>query len=288
MHSIHEKAGVLIEALPYIRLFFGKTVVIKLGGSAMTRAGQCDSLAQDIVLLRYIGLNPVVVHGGGPEISAFMERLGLKPRFVNGRRVTDESTMEVVEMVLCGKLNKEIVSLLNKHGGKAVGLSGKDGNLILARKDKNQELGQVGEVAEIHPEVIKVMCREGFIPVIAPVAQDENGVSYNINADIVAGHLAPAVGADKLIMLTDVEGILREQGDPASLISTLTIEEAREMLESGKADRGMIPKLEGCIAALSGGVPRAHIIDGRVPHALLLEIFTNKGIGTMVIGGQGR
>ena len=287
MHDVLEKAEVLTEALPYMRLFFGKTVVIKLGGNAMSDANRRNTIAQDIVLLRYIGLNPVVVHGGGPEISDVMEKLGLKPQFVNGRRVTDQATMDVVEMVLCGRLNKELVSLLSKHGAKAVGLSGKDGNLILARREGNGELGQVGEIQEVHPEIVQVLCGNGFIPVIAPVAQDAEGVAYNINADIVAGYLAPALGASKLIILTDVEGVLETEGDVNTLISSLSLEEARHMLQTKKASRGMIPKLEGCIAALNGGVPRAHIIDGRVPHALLLEIFTDKGIGTMVIGGRG-
>lgn len=248
----------------------------------------------DVILLKYVGLNPVIVHGGGPEISRTMERLGKEPVFVGGHRVTDAETMEIVQMVLVGKVNQEIVSLINKYGGKAVGLSGKDGNLIVARRRRGAvgqspaaegevDLGFVGDVESVNPEPIRLLSEKGYIPVIAPVGVGLEGESYNINADAVAGHLAAALKADKLIMLTDVEGIFADPEDRTTLISSLRTEQAHRMIQDGQIAGGMIPKVEACIRALEGGVARTHIIDGRKMHSLLLEIFTDQGIGTMVV-----
>lgn len=283
---------ILTEALPYIRLFSGKTIVIKYGGAAMEDPALRDIVAKDIVLLKYVGINPVLVHGGGPEISEAMKKLGKEPKFVNGLRVTDAETMEIAEMVLAGKINKGIVALINKHGGRAVGLCGKDANLIRAKRcepvrvgkedEARVDLGFVGDITEVNPEIVNVICREGFIPVVSSVAADGDGVSLNVNADYVAGHLAATLRAEKLILLTDVEGIFANATDPSSVISSLSIEDAERMIREGQISRGMIPKVESCLYALRAGVPRAHIIDGRVKHSLLLEIFTNKGIGTMM------
>lgn len=289
-----QKAEVLIEALPYIRTFFGKTFVIKYGGSAMTDPELKKAVMLDVILLKYVGLNPVIVHGGGPEISRTMERMGKEPVFVGGHRVTDAETMEIVQMVLVGKVNQEIVSLINKYGGKAVGLSGKDGNLIVARRRRGAvsqspasegevDLGFVGDVESVNPEPIRLLSEKGYIPVIAPVGVGLEGESYNINADAVAGHLAAALKADKLIMLTDVEGIFADPEDRTTLISSLRTEQAHRMIQDGQIAGGMIPKVEACIRALEGGVARTHIIDGRKMHSLLLEIFTDQGIGTMVV-----
>lgn len=277
-----EKASVLIEALPYIRTFFGKTFVIKYGGSAMTDPELKKAVILDVILLKYVGVNPVLVHGGGPEISRWMKRVGKEPRFVNGLRVTDEETMEIVEMVLAGRVNKDIVSLINRYGGKAVGLSGHDGNLLTARKHGG-DLGYVGEVEAINADLLHLLNKEGYIPVIASIGAGFDGESYNINADAVAGDLASALKADKLIMLTDVEGIFADENDPTSLISSLEVGRARRMIEEGRISGGMIPKVEACIKALENGVARTHIVDGRSLHSLLLEIFTDKGIGTMVV-----
>lgn len=312
--SSMEKAEVIVEALPYIRMFFGKTVLIKYGGAAMTDAALKEMVALDIVLLRYIGMKPVVVHGGGREITDVMRRLGKEPVFVNGLRVTDGETAEIAEMVLTGRINQDIVGLINRGGAKALGLSGKDANLVVAHRKGREpvgtagkagtggadmgdaadrtastsvDLGYVGSVAGINTEIIDVVCREGFIPVISPVACDDSGATLNINADHLAGHLAGALGAYKLVVLTDVEGILEDPSDPGSLVPQVTIGEAREMIADGRIGSGMIPKVDACITALERGVPRTHIIDGRKPHSLLLEMFTNRGIGTMIIGGQG-
>ncbi|HHV63126.1 MAG TPA: acetylglutamate kinase [Firmicutes bacterium] len=266
-------------------MFYGKTVVIKYGGSAMIDPGLKEAVTKDIVLLKYIGINTVVVHGGGPEVSHMMDRLGKKPRFINGLRVTDQETMEIVEMVLAGRINKEIVALINKSGGKGVGLSGRDGNLIVARQ-RNSELGFVGDIKAVNPDILHVLSREGFIPIIAPIASDEEGRPYNINADHVAGHIAAALKADKLILLTDVEGVFADPDDKTTLLSLISAEDIRDIIHDGSVSGGMIPKLEACVSALEGGVSRAHIIDGRVVHSLLLEIFTNEGIGTMVVKGQ--
>ncbi len=293
METLIEKAHVLIEALPYIRTFSGKTFVIKYGGQAMVSDELKHAVAQDIILLKYIGINPIVVHGGGKEINSLLERLGIDTRFVGGLRVTDQETMELVEMVLVGKINKEVVNLLNRHGGKAVGLSGKDSDLLVARKrppaqamidgtEHFVDLGFVGDVTDINASVIDTLSKNNYIPVIAPVAVSPEGYGLNINADHVAGELASALKAEKLILLTDVEGILRVPEQPESLVSSVTRQQARDMIISGEISSGMIPKVEACIRALNSGVSRTHIIDGRLSHSMLLEIFTDTGIGTMV------
>ncbi len=290
-----ERAEILVEALPYIRSFFGKTVVIKYGGAAMTDPLLRKMVATDITLLKYVGMNPVIVHGGGKEITDLMKRLGKEPVFVDGLRVTDAETAEIAEMVLTGKINKDVVSLINQSGGKAIGLSGKDAHLITAAKvepvngklsngdSEVVDLGYVGTVTKIEPKIIDVMVTAGFIPVISPVAANKDGITLNINADHLAGGLACALKADKLIMLTDVEGIMDDPSDRGSLVEELTVDKAREMTEDGRISSGMIPKVEACITALQGGVERTHIIDGRRPHSLLLEMFTDKGIGTMIL-----
>ena len=286
-----DKAKVLVEALPYIRRFYDKTVVIKYGGSAMEEEGMKLSFALDIVLLKYIGMNPVVVHGGGPQIGEMLTRVGKKSQFIEGMRVTDGETMEVVEMVLVGKVNKEIVALINQQGGKAVGLSGKDGQLIVAKKlklatsrTKDQkpevmDIGMVGEVKAINPGVIKALEKENFIPIIAPVGVGEEGETYNINADLVAGKIASALKAEKLILLTDVEGVMDERHQ---LIPTLDMKQAKRFIAQKVISSGMIPKVNCCLDALEEGVAKTHIIDGRVEHAILLEIFTDVGIGTQI------
>ena len=290
MDALIQKADTLLEALPYIQRFAGKTFVIKYGGHAMEDADLKQRFAQDIVLLKYVGMKPVVVHGGGPQIGEMLKKLGISSRFVRGMRVTDAATMEVVEMVL-GKINQEVVTLVNRQGGKAVGLSGKDGDLIIARKmlvtveeegkpPTTHDVGQVGEVMGMNPRVINALTEANFIPVIAPVGVGENGESYNINADLVAGKVAEALQAEKLILLTDIEGIKDKNG---ALIPTLSSSEADKLIKDGTIGEGMIPKVECCIAALHGGVQKTHIIDGRVRHATLLEIFTKEGIGTEVI-----
>ncbi|MGE5417069.1 MAG: acetylglutamate kinase [Acidobacteriota bacterium] len=284
--TVHEKASILIEALPYIKEFYGKTVVVKYGGSAMGDPALKKAVMQDLVLMKYVGMNPIVVHGGGPDITNMLKQIGVESRFVNGLRVTDEETMKIVEMVLVGKINTEIVSGINQIGGKALGFSGKDGNLIEAEKMKSEyDLGFVGEVTQINPQVLVPMLHNGYIPVIAPVGMGENQQSYNINADHVAGEIAVALGADKLVLLTDVPGILRNQDDYDTLISSLKTTEIPGLIEEGIIAGGMIPKVECCIKALEGGVRRTHIVDGRIPHSILLEIFTDEGSGTMVING---
>lgn len=287
MAKMIEKAEILMEALPYIREFAGKTLVIKYGGAAMENPALKEGFALDVILLRYVGMSPVIVHGGGPQIGSMMKRLGKEPRFVSGMRVTDEETVEIVEMVLVGRINKEIVGLINLHGGKAVGLSGKDGKLILARKMLQRtpdgeavDIGLVGEVEEVNPAIIDLIVTSGFIPVIAPVGVGASGETYNINADLVAGEVAAALRAEKLIHLTDVEGIVGEGG---RLISTLSQKEARRLMEAGVIEGGMLPKVASSLTALAGGTAKAHIIDGRVSHALLLEIFTKEGIGTEIV-----
>jgi acetylglutamate kinase len=274
-----DKAETLLEALPYLRRFFGKTIVIKYGGHAMSNDELKESFAQDVVLLKYVGMNPVIVHGGGPQIDQMLERLGIESRFVRGMRVTDEPTMDVVEMVLTGKINKEIVALMNRHGGHAVGLSGKDGELIVARKSKD-DIGLVGEVVGVNPKVVESLAGDNFIPVIAPVGVGRDGETYNINADVVAGKIAQALRAEKLMLLTDVEGIKDRDGN---LIPTLGSDEANELIAAEVISSGMIPKVECCIDALAGGVAKTHVIDGRVRHAVLLEIFTSEGVGTEVV-----
>ena len=277
-----EKAEILLEALPYLRRFFGKTIVIKYGGHAMANDELKESFAQDVVLLKYVGMNPVIVHGGGPQINSMLESMGVESKFVRGMRVTDARTMDIVEMVLVGSINKEIVGLMNRHGGRAVGLSGKDGELLVAKKMHvdNQDIGLVGEVVGVNPRVIETLDSGDFIPVIAPVGVGMDGATYNINADLVAGKVAQALHAEKLMLLTDVAGIKDKDGN---LISTMASEEATQLIKSGVINAGMIPKVECCIDALIGGVAKTHIIDGRVKHAVLLEIFTTEGVGTEVV-----
>lgn len=289
MDKLIEKAKILIEALPYIRSFSGKTLVIKYGGKAMVEESLKDCFAQDVVLMKYVGINPVVVHGGGPQINAMMKRLGLVPKFVKGVRVTDAATMEIVEMVLGGIINKEIVTLINRHGGRAVGLTGKDGKLLTARKlsgiggrgpgGEEMDMGLAGEVEAVDPRVLKRLDQERFIPVIAPIGVDKEGKTYNINADLVAAAVSAALSAEKLLLLTDVEGILDEKG---TLVPTLTKKDMVRLIRQEAIKEGMLPKVQAAMLAVEGGVNKAHIIDGRVPHALLLEIFTDKGIGTEI------
>jgi acetylglutamate kinase len=292
MKELIEKAETLIEALPYIRKFYGKTFVIKYGGAAQKEGHLKEAFAQDVVLLNYIGINPVVVHGGGPKISETMKKMGKSPTFIHGQRVTDEETIDIVEMVLGGLVNKEIVSLINRFGGRAIGLTGKDGNLIKAKKkvikkplpetgtDEIIDIGLVGDVQEVNPDVIESLDKSGFIPVVAPVGVSEEGLTLNINADYVAASISSAVKAEKLILLTDVPGVLDKRGN---LISTLTAKETRSLIKKGIIEGGMIPKVEACLQALEEGVKKAHIIDGRVSHCLLLEIFTQEGIGTEIV-----
>lgn len=287
------KAKVLIEALPYIREFNNKTVVIKYGGHAMVDDSLKRNFALDVILMKYIGINPVIVHGGGPQINLFLEKMQITSNYVQGMRVTDGETMDVVEMVLVGKVNKEIVGLINHCGGKAVGLSGRDGDLVQARKLQLEikpddpertpeliDLGRVGEVTSVNPEILSTIDEKDFIPVIAPVGVGEDGQAYNINADLVAGAIASQLNAVKLILLTDVEGVKDTSG---SLVSTILIDHVEEMIESGVISGGMIPKVRCCTSALADGVAKTHIVDGRQEHAILLEIFTHEGIGTEII-----
>ncbi len=280
MQALIDKARVLIEALPYMRRFLDKTVVIKWGGSAMSQV-ESGAFAVDAVLLKYIGLRPVIVHGGGPQIGATLERMGKRSTFVDGLRVTDDETMEVVEMVLCGKVNREVVSLVQGGGGRAVGLTGNDGNMIRVtqRLEDDRELGRVGRVVQVDPDPIVAVTTAGFVPVIAPIGVDERGVTHNVNADEAAGAIAAALGAEKLILLTDVPGVKDAAG---SLLPVLSVEEARKRIAEGSIRGGMIPKVECCVAALDAGVASAHIVDGRIEHALLLEIFTDHGVGTLI------
>lgn len=294
MNGLIEKANVLIEALPYIRTFFGKTFVIKYGGNAMLSPELKKAVMLDVILLKYVGVNPILVHGGGPDIDEMMRRFGKEPQFAGGLRVTDDETMEIVQMVLVGKVNQEIVSLINRYGGKAVGVSGKDGNLIITRKrsaerietdgkSESVDLGYVGDIETVNPSLLETLSHEGYIPVVSSVGVGFEGESYNVNADVVAGELAAALKADKLIVLTDVEGIYENANDPSSLISALPISTARELIGSGAIGAGMIPKVEACIKAVEAGVSRTHIIDGRIMHSLLVEVFTDEGVGTMVV-----
>ena len=281
------RVEILMEALPYIREFRGRTVVIKYGGAAMEQADLKDTFALDVILLALVGIHPVIVHGGGPEIGALMKRLGKEPRFVGGMRVTDEETIEIVEMVLVGKINKEIVGLINHHGGRAVGLSGKDASLLRARRRPHRlpsgeevDIGLVGEVVAVSAEPIRLLEDAGFVPVIAPVGIGDAGETYNINADLVAGEVAAALDAEKLIHLTDVQGIV---GTDGRLVSTLARKDAERLVREGVIDGGMLPKVESSLRALEAGTAKAHIIDGRVPHAILLELFTREGVGTEIV-----
>ncbi|MDK2795903.1 MAG: acetylglutamate kinase [Archaeoglobaceae archaeon] len=287
-----ENVEVLLEALPFIREFYGKTMVIKIGGHAMVNDEILEETVRDVLLLYFTGIKPVVVHGGGPEITEKMEKLGLKPKFVEGLRVTDKETIEVVEMVLDGKINSKIVSMFIKNGGKAVGLSGKDGLLIVAEKkvmklkkgmeEMMVDLGFVGETKLVNPEILRILLDNGFIPVVSPVSADLEGNVYNLNADSVAGDIASALKAKKLIMLTDVPGILRDVNDRSSLISRIKLSELEELLEKGALKGGMLPKVDAIARALRGGVEKVHVIDGSRKHAILLELFTKEGIGTLV------
>ncbi len=291
MEELIEKADVLMETLPWIRRFYGKIIVIKYGGNAMVDGKLKESFARDIIMMKYIGLNPVVVHGGGPQIGTVLEAMKIESRFIQGMRVTDSQTMDVVEMVLGGKVNKEIVTNINRHGGKAVGITGKDGGLIQARKLEMTavnpdtltpeiiDIGMVGEVESVDPTIIKSLEESHFIPIIAPIGSGLNGETYNINADLVAGKIAGALKAEKLILLTDIEGVKDKQG---KLISTIDIKRVPDLINNGTISGGMIPKVNCCVDAVEEGVTRAHIVDGRMAHACLLEMFTDKGIGTVV------
>ncbi len=284
-----EKAEILMEALPYIKEFSGKTVVIKYGGNAMVNEEIKEQVIKDIILMKYVGINPVIIHGGGPAINDMLSRLGKKAEFKLGNRVTDDETMEIVEMVLTGKINKDIVSRINKNGGKAVGITGKDSNLIVAEKkylEKDGEkidIGYVGKVKKINPRMIDILDKEGYIPIISPVGIGEDGKTYNINADYVAGEIAGALQADKFILMTDVPGILKDINDPGSKIQSLKYSEVRGLIEDETISGGMLPKIDACMTAIDRGAEKVHIIDGRIKHSILLEIFTNEGIGSMIV-----
>ncbi len=296
MDKLIKKAAILVESLPYIRNFAGKTIVIKYGGNAMVAEELKAGFAEDVVLLKYVGLNPIIVHGGGPQINKMLETLGIEAKFIHGVRVTDEPTMEVVEMVLGGRINKEIVALLNQHGGKAVGLTGKDGQLFTTKPFnpkslmhkyggstevlQSENFGLVGEVSQVNSELLLTLQNANYIPVIAPIGVDTKGKTHNINADLVAGSLAAALQAEKLLMLSDVKGIRDANNHHVSTLSRKVME---QMVKKKVINEGMLPKVHACITALQGGVQKAHIIDGRVPHAILLEIFTDKGIGTEIV-----
>jgi acetylglutamate kinase len=285
MQALRQRAAVLVEALPYLRQFRGHTVVIKYGGAAMVDRDLRTEVLKDVVLLEHVGLHPVLVHGGGPEITEMMRRVGKEPEFVNGLRVSDAETVELAQMVLTGSTNPDLVGAIQQQGGRAIGVSGKDGAMVVARKLSGPpDLGFVGEVDRVDPDVVRGLISQGFIPVIAPIAAGPGGGTFNINADHFAGHIAAALQASKLILLTDVRGVLGEVSDPDSLISELDARAAADMIASGRIESGMIPKVEACLEALRGGVARCHIIDGRLPHALLMELFTDVGIGTMVAG----
>jgi acetylglutamate kinase len=281
MKDLFLKAATLTEALPYIKRTSGKTVVIKYGGAAMTDPELREHVASDIALMKLVGINPVIVHGGGPEITSYMNRLGLTVEFYNGLRVTSDEAMEVVKMVLVGKVNPELVAAINHHGRLAVGVSGDDGNLVTATQ-RDLRLGRVGDVTTIDTTVIDNLIEDGFIPVVATVAAGDDGGSFNVNADLVAAELATALGAEKVIFLTDVDGLYADFADKSSLISVLTPRAAEEMIVNDLLEGGMVPKVAACVHALRGGVKRAHILNGTVPHALLLEVYTDEGVGTMI------
>ncbi len=278
---------ILIEALPYIREFYGCIIVIKIGGHALVDDEIMESIVKDVVLLRYVGMKPVIVHGGGPEVTRMMKKLGKEAEFIGGLRVTDDETMEIAKMVLVGSINEKIVSLIGKQGAKGIGISGNDGNLIIAEKktlfegDERIDIGWVGEIKKIEPEIINIVAENGYIPVISPIAMDEKGNSLNVNADTVAGEIAISLKAKKLIILTDVPGLLRDVSDDKSVISVASPDEIEKILREGKADKGMIPKLKASMKASRQNVV-SHIIDGRRPHSILLELFTDEGIGTMI------
>ena len=278
-----ERVKVLSEALPYIQKFSSRIIVIKYGGAAMKNQKLKDQVISDLVFLSFIGLRPILVHGGGPEINFWLDQLKILPKFENGVRVTDQPTMDIVEMVLVGRVNKDLVASINKQGGKSVGLSGKDGLLITSRPSDKPNLGFVGEVQNVDTNLLEILINNNYIPVIASVAADKQGQSYNINADTVAGEIAAALNAEKLILLTDTPGILRNASDATTLISHLSIQEARDLTKTAVISGGMIPKVNCCIRSLAQGVASAHILDGRIDHALLLEILTDQGIGSMLV-----
>jgi len=281
--AVAEQGAVIAQGLRYVNAWKGKTVVVKFGGSVLDANGG-GTLVQDLVLLKGAGIHPVLVHGGGPEITRVLERLGKESKFVQGLRVTDAETMDVVEMVLAGRTNKAIVSMIIREGGQAVGLSGKDGRMLVARKYRGDvDLGQVGEVHEVHPELVVQLSAQGYIPVVASLGIGEDGMSYNLNADTAAGALAVAVGAGKFVLLTDVPGVYRDNDGTRELISELRAADVAALIEDGTVSRGMLPKINACLAAIRGGVPSAHIIGGGLPHALLVELFTERGIGTMLV-----
>lgn len=289
LNAVLNRANTLVEALPYIKSFKDKTFVIKYGGNAMIDDSLKTSVIKDIVLMKYVGINPVIVHGGGPDISKVMKRLGIEPKFVSGHRVTDSETLDVAEMVLVGKLNSKITLLLNQAGGKAVGLSGKDANLITAKKyqpicetGETADIGFVGIVEQINTEIIGVLIKNGFIPVISPIGVCKSGQTYNINADLVAASLAAELKANKLILLTDVRGVLKDPKDEKSLIPSILVSEIENLKKEGIISGGMIPKTDAVVNAIESGVEKVHIIDGRLPHSLLLELFTDYGIGTQI------
>lgn len=297
MFSAEDKAAILVEALPYIQEFYGKTVVIKYGGNAMINDDLKEKVMQDVALMKYVGIRPVIVHGGGPEITGFLKKVGKESSFVSGLRVTDEETVEIAEMVLDGKINSEIVTLLNRRGVRAVGLSGKDAGLIQARKKlatvyegddkKKVDIGYVGAVQGVDIRILEDLLNQGYVPVIAPIGVGENGESYNINADYVAAEIAGALHAEKLLLLTDIEGIYKDFNDKSSFLSSLTVSEAHAYIKEGVIAGGMIPKVEACLKALENGASKTHIIDGRLDHSIILEIFTSQGIGTQVVKQEG-
>ncbi len=287
MNKYLEKANVLIEALPYIQRFNRKIIVVKYGGSAMADEELKKKVIADVVLLKLVGFKPIIVHGGGKEISRWVQKVGMKPQFINGLRVTDTETMELAEMVL-NKVNKELVCHVQELGVKGVGISGKDGGLLKVKKRyaDGEDIGFVGEITEVNPKILFDMLEKDFLPIICPIGLDDEFNTYNINADDAACAIAKAVGAEKLAFLSDIEGVYRDKDDPSTLISEITVSEAKELIGSGYIGGGMLPKLGNCIDAVENGVSRVHILDGRIPHFLLLEIFTNKGIGTAIIGDQ--
>ena len=281
-----DRVRVLSEALPYIQKFEGRTIVIKYGGAAMKDGSLKAKVINDVVFLACVGVRPVVVHGGGPEINTWLQKLNIKPAFKDGLRVTDAATMDVVEMVLAGRVNKELVSLITRAGASAVGLCGKDGSMIQARPVGKEGVGFVGEVTNVNTKLIETLVEAGYVPVISSVAADEDGQAYNINADTVAGEIAAALQAEKLILLTDTPGIMHDFHDPSSLIKKLDIQKARELIDEGIVSGGMIPKVNCCVRSLSQGVRAAHVLDGRMPHSLLLEILTDEGIGSMIVASE--
>ena len=293
MFTAEDKAAILVEALPYIQQFYGKTIVIKYGGNAMINDDLKEKVMQDIALMKYVGIRPVIVHGGGPDITGFLKKVGKESDFVAGLRVTDEETIEIAEMVLDGKVNSEIVNLLNRRGVRAVGLSGKDAGLIKASKKlatvyegedtKKVDIGYVGEVEQVDTGILEDLLQQGYVPIIAPIGVGDNGESYNINADYVAAEIAGALQAEKLLLLTDIEGIYKDFNDKSSFISTLHLPEAKQYIKEGIIAGGMIPKVEACLTALEQGAGKTHIIDGRLAHSIILEIFTSRGIGTQVV-----